>query len=173
MPKLKLAGAAVALVMLASCATRTPSPPAPAPAPAPAPRPAPPRPLPPPPPLAWQDAPLTSGDWSYSEAAGPPSASFGASSPQFTVRCEPDRRISLARSGASGNALTLRTSDALRALPASPEQGALVAYLNASDPLLDAMAFSRGRFAVEVAGAPLLILPAWPEPARVIEQCRG
>jgi hypothetical protein len=172
MLKLKLAGAAVALVMLASCATRTPQPPAPVPQ-QPPPRPAPPRPLPTPPPLAWQDAPLSAGDWSYSEAAGGPSASFGAPAAQFTVRCEPDRRISLTRLGATGTALTLRTSDALRALPASAEQVGLVAYLNAADPLLDAMAFSRGRFAVEVAGTPLLILPAWPEPARVIEQCRG
>jgi hypothetical protein len=35
------------------------------------------------------------------------------------------------------------------------------------------MVFSRGRFTVEVPGAPMLVIPAWPEPARVIEDCRG
>jgi hypothetical protein len=44
--------------------------------------------------------------------------------------------------------------------------------LAATDPLLDAIAFSRGRFAVEAPGLPTLILPTWPEPARVVEECR-
>ena len=44
--------------------------------------------------------------------------------------------------------------------------------LTGRDGLLDAMAFSRGRFAVEVAGAPTLYVPAWPEVSRVIEDCR-
>ncbi|MDG2003332.1 MAG: hypothetical protein P8J20_08375 [Novosphingobium sp.] len=44
--------------------------------------------------------------------------------------------------------------------------------LPASDPLLDAMAFSRGRFAVETAGLPTLYVPSWPEVSRVIEDCR-
>ena len=38
--------------------------------------------------------------------------------------------------------------------------------------LLDAMAFSRGRFAIDVNGLPSLYLPAWPEVGRVIEDCR-
>jgi len=33
--------------------------------------------------------------------------------------------------------------------------------------------FSRGRFMVHVDGLPDLILPSWPEPAHVIEDCRG
>lgn len=40
------------------------------------------------------------------------------------------------------------------------------------DPLLDAMAFSRGRFAVEVQGLPTLYVPSWPEVSRVVEDCR-
>ncbi|HMP55028.1 MAG TPA: hypothetical protein PKD92_00445, partial [Novosphingobium sp.] len=40
------------------------------------------------------------------------------------------------------------------------------------DPVLDAIAFSRGRFAVEVLGLPTLIAPSWPEVSRVIEDCR-
>ena len=50
------------------------------------------------------------------------------------------------------------------------EEGA--AGLPARDPLLDAMAFSKGRFAVEVAGLPTLYLPSWIEVSRVIEDCR-
>ena len=43
---------------------------------------------------------------------------------------------------------------------------------NVRDPLLDAMAFSRGRFMVEMGGAQTLVLPAWSELGRVIEDCR-
>ena len=42
----------------------------------------------------------------------------------------------------------------------------------ARDPLLDAMAFSKGRFALEVAGLPTLYVPSYPEVTRVIEDCR-
>ena len=49
---------------------------------------------------------------------------------------------------------------------------ALAVALPVGDPLLDAMAFSRGRFMVEARGWMPLYLPAWPEVARVIEDCR-
>jgi hypothetical protein len=42
----------------------------------------------------------------------------------------------------------------------------------AQDPLLDAMAFSKGRFAVESAGLATLYVPPYPEVTRVIEDCR-
>ena len=42
----------------------------------------------------------------------------------------------------------------------------------ASDRQLDAMAFSRGRFMLEVSGLPTLVLPAWAEVGKVIEDCR-
>jgi len=38
--------------------------------------------------------------------------------------------------------------------------------------LLDAMALSKGRFAVELEGEAALYLPAWAEVSRVIEDCR-
>ena len=50
---------------------------------------------------------------------------------------------------------------------------ALAAELPSDDPLLDEMAFSRGRFTVEAEGLEPLILPAWPEPARVVDDCRA
>ena len=165
-----LAGAALALAMLASCAPR-PAPPAPVPRP----QPAPPRAQPQLPPADWRDAALSPGDWSYRSEGGASSAAYGPpGAPAFVVRCEPSRQISLARIGAAGGTtLTIRTTGIARTLPAARRQTALVASVAASDPLLDEMVFSRGRFAVEAPGLPMLIVPAWPEPARVVEDCRG
>lgn len=86
--------------------------------------------------------------------------------------------VSLIRSGASPVPLPMSivTSSQIRALSAEPApqaQPQLVATLRTTDPLLDAMAFSRGRFAVEVNGLPTLYLPAWAEIGRVIEDCRS
>ena len=92
----------------------------------------------------------------------------------FTVRCDrAQNRITVARSGvAGGNMMTVRTSFGARNLPiASGRQP--VAALPASDRFLDTIVFSRGRFTVEVPGLPMLVIPSWPEPARVVEDCRG
>ena len=48
----------------------------------------------------------------------------------------------------------------------------LAVDLPAHDSLLDAIAFSRGRFMIEVMGEAPLFLPAWPEISRVIDDCR-
>ena len=120
---------------------------------------------PPGPALGWEDMALTPGDWSWREDG--PSASYGAG--VFTLRCESSgRRIVLQRSGAAGP-LILRTSFGARTLPAGV--GGVV--LPATDPILDQIVFSRGRFAVEAEGQSRLVLPSWPEPARVVEECRG
>jgi len=71
--------------------------------------------------------------------------------------------------------MTIRPETATRTLSAAPDGAAdpqLVAELPARDPLLDAMALSKGRFAVAVEGAAPLILPSWAEVSRVIEDCR-
>lgn len=133
----------------------------------------PPRPVQPPPAptpsVGWIDAPLSAGDWTYRQGG---SAAFGApGNPSFVIACT-GSRIRLERVGASGSILTVRTSSEARNLPAAPSGGALVAELPASDPLLDAIAFSRGRFAVEAPGAARLVIPAWPAAARVVEECR-
>lgn len=108
----------------------------------------------------WRDRPLTPGDWSYDQGAG--EARYG----DFSLRCDGARRqVLLSRAGASGP-LRLRTTYGERILPAG-------AALPAADPLLDDMAFSRGRFTVEASGMAMLVIPAWPEPARVVEDCRG
>lgn len=71
--------------------------------------------------------------------------------------------------------MTIRTTFGARALPAGAvdRTAGASANLPVNDNLLDNMAFSRGRFTVEMAGAPMLVIPTWPEPARVIEDCRG
>ena len=49
----------------------------------------------------------------------------------------------------------------------------VAATLSPLDQILDKVVFSRGRFVVDVAGAPSpLVIPTWPEFARVVEDCR-
>ena len=134
----------------------------------------------PPPVVEWIDAPAATGAWFYQSDAEGPRALFGVPNSEgiFIVRCDPAARtITLSREGVgSGDRLTIRTTSLTRSLPASARNDplpAITATLPAQDPLLDAIAFSRGRFAVEAAGAERLVLPAWAEPARVIEDCRG
>ena len=163
-------GAALSILLLSGCVPR-PAPPPPVPPPPPVQ----PAPLPPPPQPAvgWEDAPLTPGDWSLGMAGGRAAATYAGAAPLFVVRCEPDGRIALIRTAARGGALTIRTTYGARALPAAAGPEGLAAIVAAADPLLDGIAFSRGRFAVETEGQAPLLLPAWPEPARVVEDCRG
>ncbi|QJU56355.1 hypothetical protein HL653_00925 [Sphingomonas sp. AP4-R1] len=165
--------AAALLALLAGCAT-TPPPAAPKAPPAP-----PPAAPPPPPPadLAWADLPLSPGSWSYAREATGSAARFGTSAdaPALAIRCEKARRlIHIAPAGATAGTLTITTSYAGRALPlAAGTGGHAEATLPAVDPFLDRIAFSRGRVSYAVAGQPLLVVPAWAEPARVIEDCRS
>jgi len=71
--------------------------------------------------------------------------------------------------------LLLWTTSLSRSLPASfnPATARLSATLGAWDPLLDAFAFSHGRVGVTVSGLAPLVVPAWAEVARVIEDCRS
>jgi hypothetical protein len=41
------------------------------------------------------------------------------------------------------------------------------------DSMLDAMALSRGRIAINVAGQKPIAIPSWAEITRVVEDCRG
>ena len=163
------------LAAVAACVPRAETPPPP-----PAPAPAPPPPAPPPPAADWRDVPLTPGDWNYRGDGGSTGALFGPANGEahFTVRCDRARRqILLSRAGRSdATAMTIRTSFGARAFPVTAETAPLPhvsTTVPASDRFLDSMVFSRGRFTVELAGAPMLVIPAWPEPARVIEDCRS
>lgn len=174
--------ALAAASLTVSCAPRL-VPPAPVPILPPAPRPPAPAPPPAPTPADWSVGPLSPGDWSADREGPAPTAFFGpAGAPAFAIRCAPGGQIGLARLGAGvSGPITIRTSFGARILPAAGQPGQApaqavaqaVATLAASDPLLDQIVFSRGRFLVQAPGVPDLIVPAWPEAARVIEQCRG
>jgi hypothetical protein len=178
--RFKILSIAGPLALLTCCA---PSPlPTPAPAPAPAPPPSAPPP-PAPPPTAWQDAPLTPGRWSYRSEGQRSAAAYGASGaiPVLTLRCErPSRTISVERTlaaiPATASTITIRTSFGDAQWPAAvadPTRPLLSAQRTATDPLFDKLAYTRGRFMIEASSGGALILPAWPEVARVIEDCRS
>lgn len=166
--------AILALATLAACVARTP-PPAPLPPPVPPQPVAPPAPpAPAPAPAAWEDGPLAPGDWTYVGAGPAAEARFGTPDAIFfALRCEAGGRIAILRPGADAGAVTILTSFGERIVPASADAAGAAAALPASDLLFDQMAFSRGRFLVRAAGAEDLVLPSWPEPARLIEDCRG
>ncbi|WP_404371648.1 hypothetical protein AB5I39_04385 [Sphingomonas sp. MMS24-J45] len=167
---------AFAAILLVSGCVGAPTAPQPAPGPIAMPRPAPTPVLPVPQGSDWRDWTVTPGDWSYRGDARGSIATYGqgGGAALLTLRCDRGAgAVTLSRSGAVGAPLTLRTSSLVRSVPVQPGGGSATAALNARDPLLDAMAFSRGRFIVEQQGAPTLVVPAWAEVGRVIEDCRG
>jgi len=181
-----LLGTAALIGALAVTACIPPSPqPTPAPTPSPVAQPAP-APVQPAAPVAaeapnWADNLATPGDWTYSSRSGVPMATFGTAgqSALFAMQCNrSSRSIALGRLSNAGDPRTMRirTETADRDLRAEPQAGSAASIVSANipanDPFLDAMAFSKGRFAVQVAGEPTLFIPAWPEVTRVIEECR-
>lgn len=169
---LTLLALATLSALTAACSnTRVIPPPQPVPTPTP-------RPTPPPPPSrpvaqGWQDAPITPGDWSWGMEGGQSVARFAGAT--LVLRC--DRAagtVTLQRAGAATGIepLTVTTTAGVRTLSATPQSGTLAVTLPARDPVLDAMAFSRGRFAVETPGMEPLYVPSWPEVSRVSEDCR-
>ncbi len=169
---------AILAVAVAGCSTPrlvpAPVPPVAAPAPRPTPTPA-----PAPVYSSWMDVPATPGDWSYRRSGDRTTASFGAAGAAavFDIVCLDGQNIGLQRHAAPSpaSAMTIRTETSTRTLAALHEAGSdstVSAKIGTRDPLLDAMAFSKGRFAIEVPGAAPLYLPSWPEVTRVIEDCR-
>ncbi len=72
--------------------------------------------------------------------------------------------------------MTLRASSALKAFPALPNADVppyAAAQIAPSDSVLDAIAYTRGRFVLSVTGLPDLVIPSAPEFARITEDCRG
>lgn len=170
-PKASLSAAALALVA-AACT----------PAPKPPPRIAavsvpPPPTLVTPPPAApdWRDLPLTSGTWRYAPTPDGSAARFGPT-PAATIvemRCDRMRReVTLTLVGQGGDGLELRTSYAVHRIQFRARMPEARATFAANDRTLDEVAFSRGRFSLAVPGGPTAVLPAWAEPARVVEDCR-
>ena len=161
--------------------------PAPPPKAAPAPITAAPRPAAAPTPVSlsdnWQDAPRSAGDWVYRRDSRGSVALFGASNADasFIIRCDSAaRRIYLSRAGrfSAGDSgmMTLRASTGMKSFNLrnnGDTPSYVAAELPVNEPQLDAIAFSRGRFLVSVKGAADLVIPSWPEIARVIEDCRA
>ena len=118
------------------------------------------------------------GSWAYAATAGGAEATFrnGAGQPQLFLTCvRASRQLVIARPGVGAVPfLQVWTSSVTRNLPASfnPATGRISASLSATDPLLDALALSRGRIAAGVAGQPAIVAPAWGEISRVVEECR-
>jgi hypothetical protein len=174
---------------LAACAPATKAPSAPAAAPRPAASPALPQRriaaqtiLQAPPGTDWIDTPLTPGAWRYIDygAGNGKRALFSQGDEDaFDVTCvfEPEGpQILLIRNGQPPSErvpMTIRTETEQRTLMArAATLRTAIARLPVADPLLDAMALSKGRFAVEVFGVAPLYLPSHAEVSRVIEDCR-
>lgn len=123
----------------------------------------------------WRDWALTPGTWRYAGDPRGSRATFGAGgAPLLTLVCDAGANvIRMTRAGVAAGTLTVRTSTTARTLQTQVVVGGVEAVLPARDPLLDAMGFSRGRFVVEGGGGASLVVPAWAEVLRVVEDCRG
>ena len=127
----------------------------------------------------YLDAPQTDGTWSYVEEPGESLGLFGVGNPvhPFVIRCDKQsRRVGLARRTTPSGPLTMevQAETVKRQLVAEkvPNYDMVAADLDPNDPLLDAIAITKGRFAVGVEGENTLYIPAWAEVTRVIEDCR-
>jgi hypothetical protein len=127
----------------------------------------------------YSNSPLLPGSWSYVAVPGGSIARFTDATGTIRVSfgCNrTSRGVTIARTSAAPAAsLSFWTSTSSRNQPAMFEQPAqrVVATFNAQDTMLDAIVFSRGRFAVSMPGAPALVIPTGPEASRIVEDCRG
>ena len=119
---------------------------------------------------AARTAPLAVGQWVYATTATGSEARFGM---HFLIRCDRSaRRVTLRRtepnSAVPATAMTIITDLATRTIPAD-------GVVTNIDAVLDAIAFSRGRFIVDGGGGSgaRLVLSASPEAARSIDDCRN
>lgn len=173
--------ASAALVLLLAACVPPPSPTAPPPATAPAPvaSQAPVAPPPAPPVSGHVDlmnAPALPGDWRWRTAGAGNFAEFTdqGGQPRVRLTCAADRSVVLAVANRRGGATTMlvRTETMERQVTVTERDGWLETRLPARDTLLDAIAFSRGRFGLEIGGGDALYVAPYPEITRVIEDCR-
>ena len=131
------------------------------------------------------DAPRTSGNWSYNDLGFATQALYSNDGQDvFVIQCMVEDPASSTKRIALGRPGTFDTDVPMRILTETTERGftaksftygptsGVRVFISARDPLLDAMALTKGRFAVETSGSPTLYLPAWAEVTRVIEDCR-
>jgi hypothetical protein len=127
----------------------------------------------------WNDWPFTPGIWTYRRDGRTSVAQFGAPGRNATInfRCDAqNRRVTLSReASAPGARMVIHTSSMTKTVVAAPSDANpfyLGADIATTDPILDAMAFSRGRVLVDMEGQQPVILPTWAEIARIVEDCR-
>jgi len=127
----------------------------------------------------WADLAPSNGGWQYESDGAVSRALFGDNPfrPAMVIACmRAEGRVGIAVRGTppGPRRMEILTETAQRALTAAnqPDIDGVAAILAPGDPLLDAMALSKGRFAVAVDGAGMLIVPSWAEVSRVIEDCR-
>ena len=119
------------------------------------------------------------GSWRYAPAIDGSDAVFAnaAGNPQLIVHCtRATRRITISTpASAAAPSVNVWTSSLERSVAAAfnPASGRLAIDFANYDPLLDAIASSRGRVGFTIGVQPPLVVPAWAEPARVIEDCRA
>lgn len=163
---------ALLLAPLAACVAPPTRPGDPQPAPRPTMAPPPVRPAP------AADGAVAAGLWTYGVDARGARAMFGQEGKEalLLLRCDrAARRIYLSVPGSAAGTLVLRATGMEKQVAARPTGSSppyVAADLSPDDPVLDALAFSRGRFTVTLDGHATTV-PAWPEFTRVVEDCRG
>ena len=127
----------------------------------------------------FSNATPVAGDWHYESTATGSESTFNSTAgyPQIWIDCvRATRHVTIARpASVAAPTVNVWTSSATRSVPASfnPATRRLTIDLATYDPLLDAIATSRGRMAFTIGTDPALVVPAWAEVARVIEDCRA
>ena len=107
---------------------------------------------------------ITLGQWDHVMTATGSEARYSS---VLSIRCDRQTRtVTISLPAQPAATLNVATSELARQLPAGGR-------LAANDPLLDAIAFSRGRFLVSSGTGSVLAIPSWPEAARAIEDCRN
>lgn len=122
---------------------------------------------------------METGVWSYRRDERGSIALYGAAGKDALAMLRCDKawgRLYLSRAASAGGTMMVRTSSTSKSI-AVLSIGTQPAYaageLASNDPLLDAIAFSRGRIALELPGAQNIAIPVWSEIGRVVEDCRA
>lgn len=126
--------------------------------------------------MDWRDAPITPGTWSWGMSGAQSVASFADGELALVCDRKANAMTLLRRGVAQGSVpvtiITFSQTRPLEALALDRLPATVAITFDPRDPLLDAMAFSRGRFVIEVQGLEPLYVPSWPEVSRVVEDCR-
>lgn len=126
-------------------------------------------------PTDWRDMPLTPGAWVWSMSGGASQAQYGVGgNTRIIMACRGGQvRLTMPGLAAGGGVVMITTATQTRQASAESDPSGAALTLNAGDRLLDAIALTRGRWMVEVATHPALLLPADASASRVVEDCRA